>query len=369
MTVKPIAIIIAVFVAVESHGDESQIDFKRERFSVDGRTAFVMRPPVEKVTPIPWVLYAPTLGAAYPGQAEEWMFRQFLEKGIAIAGVDVGESYGNPEGRKVFNQLHSELVGRGFDKKACLLGRSRGGLMLYCWAAENPEKVRCISGIYPVCNLESYPGLKRASSAYGMTTEQLKLTLPSHNPIDRLLPLATAKVPIYHIHGDSDTVVPLDKNSDLIAKRYSKLGGKMELNVAENQGHNMWFGFFKCQELVDFLIQNATRSSASKVGPPTASFWDAARAGDIETVRLHLAAGSDANAKDVGGWVALHGAAGSGHREIVELLLANGAKTNVPALSGKTALDYAVRAGHKKTVELLRLHGGKLRAELEVEGK
>ena len=55
---------------------------------------------------------------------------------------------------------------RGLAKQACLLSRSRGGLMLYSWAAENPDKVRCITGIYPVCNIASYPGLPRASGAF-----------------------------------------------------------------------------------------------------------------------------------------------------------------------------------------------------------
>ena len=94
----------------------------------------------------------------------------FLAKGIAIAGVDVGESYGSPEGRKVYSALYNELVtGKGFAPRAALLARSRGGLMLYNWAAENPDKVRCIVGIYPVCDLRSYPGLERAAPAYGFT--------------------------------------------------------------------------------------------------------------------------------------------------------------------------------------------------------
>ena len=99
--------------------------------------------------------------------------------------------------------------------------------------------------------------------------------------------------------------------------------------------------------------------------PPEISIWVAARNGNIEAVRLHLTAGADANIRDEGGWVPLHGASGSGHSEIAELLLANGAKVNVPSMSGKTALDYASRAGHKETADLLRRHGGKTRAELK----
>ena len=70
------------------------------------------------------------------------MFERFLAEGIAVAGVDVGESYGSPQGRAHFTALYRELVERrGFSRKPCLLARSRGGLMLYNWAAEHPESV------------------------------------------------------------------------------------------------------------------------------------------------------------------------------------------------------------------------------------
>ena len=134
--------------------------------------------------------------------------------------------------------------------------------MLYCWAVENPEKVKCIAGIYPVCNIASYPGLKRACRAYGMTESELADNLAKHNPVDRLASLAKARVPIFHIHGDVDKVVPLDANSGLVAMRYKDAGGAMKLQIAKGQGHNMWKGFFECQQLVDFVIQHATADKA-----------------------------------------------------------------------------------------------------------
>src|SRR6185295_12521512 len=96
---------------------------------------------------------------------------------------------------------------------------------------ENPDKVRFLVGIYPVCDLRSYPGLKNAAGAYGLTPTELEKQLPEHNPIDRLEALAKASVPILHIHGDADAVVPLAKNSQVIMDRYSALGGKMKLIV------------------------------------------------------------------------------------------------------------------------------------------
>ena len=76
----------------------------------------------------------------------------------------MGESYGSPAGRKTFSEFHAHVVREHkLETKARLLAQSRGGLMLYNWAAENPEKVRCIAGIYPVCDLRSYPGLSKAA--------------------------------------------------------------------------------------------------------------------------------------------------------------------------------------------------------------
>jgi len=254
-------ITIAAFCAVpvdSVQAAEKNLPIDGEVFELGGRTAFLILPKdTESNDPIPWVWYAPTL-RGLPSRHERWMFKKLLDNGIAIAGVDVGESYGSPEGRAVYSALRKELVEkRGLARRPCLLARSRGGLMLYNWAAENPESVACIAGIYPVCNLSSYPGLARAGAAYGMTEQQLAAGLTDHNPIDRLAPLARAGVPILHIHGDRDRVVPLDENSGVVKERYDKLGGMMTLEIVEGQGHNLWSGWFENQDLVDFILRHA----------------------------------------------------------------------------------------------------------------
>ena len=227
-------------------------------FTVNGCRAFVILPPrVWSGKPRPWVWYAPTL-PGLPATEENWMFQKFLDAGLAVAGIDVGESFGSPRGRALFTALHHELVsGRGFSAKPCLLARSRGGLMLYNWAVEHPESVACVAGIYPVCNLASYPGLATACRAYGLTEPELALRLAAHNPLERIAPLARAGVPVLHLHGDRDEIVPLDRNSAALAERYRQHGGEMRLIVFEGQGHNYWPGWFQSQPLVDFLIAHA----------------------------------------------------------------------------------------------------------------
>ena len=229
-----------------------------EEFSVDGCRSFVILPPAARPGGKQrWVWYAPTL-PGLPAAEEAWMFQKFLDAGLAIAGIDVGESFGSPSGRAHFTAFHRHLVGhRGFSRKPCLLARSRGGLMLYNWAAEHPESVAAIAGIYPVCNLASYPGLAKACGAYDLTGPELAAHLSEHNPTERLSALAKAKVPLLHLHGDKDEIVPLDQNSSLLAERYRQHGGEMRLIIFPGQGHNYWPGWFQSQELVDFVISHA----------------------------------------------------------------------------------------------------------------
>ncbi len=239
-------------------GPSKELPIPGQVFSVKNCTTFLIAPDNSLAKPgKPWVWYAPTL-PAYPGPEEKWMLQEFLKNGLAVSGIDVGESFGSPAGRALFTCFYEEMVQRrGYSQTPCLLARSRGGLMHYNWAVEHPFCVACVAGIYPVCALTSYPGVDKACEAYGMTELQLQAGLKEHNPIDRLEPLAKARIPIYHIHGDSDTVVPLEKNSGELCRRYRKLGGAMTLNLVRGKGHDMWPGWFECRELVDFVVSQA----------------------------------------------------------------------------------------------------------------
>ena len=118
----------ATALSAEVSPGTKKLPLPGESLLFDGREAFVI--PAEKPAPgNPWAWYAPTL-KGLPSKEEAWMFRQFLAKGIAIAGIDVGEAYGSPEGRKTYSAYHAYLAGeRGFSEKPVLLARSRGGLM------------------------------------------------------------------------------------------------------------------------------------------------------------------------------------------------------------------------------------------------
>ncbi len=242
------------------------LDLPREALTVAERPAFMMLPaPEKRSTPQPWVLYAPTL-PAYPDEAERWMHEQFLDAGIAVAGVDIGEAYGAPERtHRAFAALHDELVSKhGFAARPCLLGRSRGGLWVSSWALAHPEKVAGLAGIYPVFDLRSYPNLETAAPAYGLSPAELEARLPELNPVARLARLARARLPVLLISGDQDTVVPLEANGAELVRHYEaeEVRDLVTLIILKGQGHSFYEGFFKSRELVDFTIARARAGAA-----------------------------------------------------------------------------------------------------------
>ena len=136
-------------------------------------------------------------------------------------------------------------------------------------------------------------------------------------------------------------------------------------------------------------------------GGPPKDIWEAAKQGDIEAVKQHLAAGADVKAKGMMGLTPLHYATGRNYKEIAELLIAKGADVNVKdkfggtplhdaahrgrkeiaellidngadlnvESYGETPLDTAINWKHPETATLLRKHGGKNGEELKSEGK
>ena len=251
------------FTAVATAADppRKQLILPGEAFEVAGRTAFLFTPAADAAVPAeskPWILYAPTL-PAYPEAAEQWMHEQFTKAGVAVAGIDTGESYGSPAGVVAAEALHAEMVRRGYSKQPALLGRSRGGLWASAWAIAHPELTAGLGGIYPVYDWRTYPGLEKAAPAYGLPPAELAAKAADFCPIERIDVAAKAGVPVCIIHGDDDKVVPLEPNSLRLKQTYETAGkGELvQLIVARGQGHNFWEGFFRCQELVDFLIARA----------------------------------------------------------------------------------------------------------------
>ena len=147
--------------------------------------------------------------------------------------------YGSPKAVQRWNKFYTYLREKHqFSEKVVLEGMSRGGLIIYNWGIANPKKVAAIYGDAPVMDFKSWPGVSNAGmlKAYGFENGQAAEAY-KHNPVDRLKPLADAGVPIIHVVGDADKVVPIDENTSLAEKRYHKMGGVFKVIHKKNVGH------------------------------------------------------------------------------------------------------------------------------------
>lgn len=188
---------------------------------------------------------------ATPAAGRPWIWRMeffehepqadaaLLAKGWHVAYLDVQNLYGAPKALDAMDAFYRRLTaGRGLSDKPVLEGFSRGGLFSLNWAARNPNKVSSIYNDAPVCDFTSWPMVNgkakkspqdqaRFLEAWGLTEEEARKGAAS--PINHLDRLAKAKIPLLHVVGDADEVVPYDENTGLLEQKYQALGGEIKV--------------------------------------------------------------------------------------------------------------------------------------------
>lgn len=237
--------------------------FRRFDFECDGRPVLVVVP--DRAAPgRPWVWHGEFFGhKPAPDIA-------LLGRGFHIVYLSVPDMLGAPAAVKHWNALYDELTTHyGLARKVALVGLSRGGLYCYNWAAANPDKIACIYADAPVCDFKSWPGGKGKGKGsprdwrlvlerYGFPDEAAALAYDK-NPVDNLAPLAAAGVPLLHVYGDADEVVPWEENTGLVARRYPALGGSITLIAKPGVGHHP-HGLDDSTPIVDFIVRHAAAS-------------------------------------------------------------------------------------------------------------
>ena len=267
--------LVAMLIAANSFcaelpGEQSEWHgFARNDFTHNGRKCILVSP--KNAAPgAPWVWRARFFG--HEPQADVAL----LKLGYHIAYCDVGGLFGSPAAVKHWDSFYRMATKEfGLAKKPALEGMSRGGLIIYNWAAANPEKVACLYGDAPVCDFKSWPGGKGKGKggggawqaclkAYGVSEEQA-LKFPG-NPIDNLKPLAEAKIPILHVVGAADVVVPVEENSAIIEERYKKLGGAITVISKPGVGHHP-HALKDPKPIVDFVVKHTSPKKPTEKKP------------------------------------------------------------------------------------------------------
>jgi len=259
---------------------------ERDDFEIDGRRAMMLKPIREAPDGSrPWIFCAPVFMGPHPTQPEvnpnlfehpvdegsliagrpktpeeathRKLLQKLLESGFHVGGIEVGESMGNPEGVEQYEKYYREVVRRyDLNPKACLYVTSRGALMHYNWAAQHPDQVLCIGANQPVIDLALFPGMEEAAKAYGMPLEEFTAVYREHNPIDNLALLAGRSIPIFHIVGEADALLPLEHQIEM-RDRYVALGGDLRLLAKPGIPHGLLPELLEDMRMYEFFMEQA----------------------------------------------------------------------------------------------------------------
>ncbi len=193
-----------------------------------------------------------------------------LEEGFHVAYIDVAGLYGNDEAVELWNLFYDFCISEyGLNPKVVLEGMSRGGLIVYNWASVNTDKVACIYADAPVCDIKSWPGgwyngqgsVKdwiKCLEAYQL--DSISVRDFKGIPVNTSVNVAKAGVPVLHLYGDADKVVPFKENTAALASNFQQAGGSIKLICKEGIGHHP-----HCLEnpkpIVDFILSNLESNS------------------------------------------------------------------------------------------------------------
>ncbi len=225
----------------QKRNDTFYTEFNIKEFSFQGHDAKIVFPN-KKTDHNFWIWRARFWGTA------PQLDKALLNRGFHLVYVDVSDLFGNDEAVKLWNDFYAYCIKEyNLNKKVVLEGMSRGGLIVYNWASQNTDKVFSIYADAPVCDIKSWPGgiFSGVGSPKDWNTclnahdlDSLSVMHFKKNPLNTCLNIAKAQIPVIHVYGDSDKVVPHTENTLLLAENFKNAGGTIKLIKKEGVGHH-----------------------------------------------------------------------------------------------------------------------------------
>lgn len=253
--------------------------FPLTQFKLNGIDCKLVRPK-KPAKGMPWVWRARFWGH------EPQTDIALLERGFHIAYCDVSNLFGNQEAVERWNTFYALMTEKGLSKKVALEGMSRGGLIIYNWAEQNPEKVACVYADAPVLDGKSWPGglgkgkgspedWERFKSAYGLNSEA-DIKNFKGNPIQKIKSIVQGGYPMLHVCGETDEIVPIDENTVLFEKGIQEYGGEIETVYKPDNGHHP-HSLKNPKSIVDFILRaTGQKLNFAVVASPSAEYRPAA---------------------------------------------------------------------------------------------
>lgn len=257
MNLRFLYILVLLVLLCSCNRNDPFADYHSEDFTFQGREARVIFPN-EPADHNYWIWRARFFGG---GREVD---KELLDRGFHVAQVYVGGLYGNDEAVRVFDEFYAFVTEKyGLNERVILEGISRGGLIIYNWGSRNPDKVACLFGDAPVCDIKSWPGglyagkgspeeWQECLAAYGL--DSLSVLAYDDLPINNCAKLARAGVPAMHVYGEVDRTVPHTENTEIVARKYAETGTEMLLVPKPGVDHHP-HGLEDVTPIVDFMLR------------------------------------------------------------------------------------------------------------------
>lgn len=253
--------------------------YSLSNFEYKGNACKLVRP--KKVaTGAPWVLRARFWGH------EPQTDIALLERGFHIAYCDVANLFGGPEAIKRWDDFYKLMTQGGLSKKVVLEGMSRGGLIVYNWAAKNSKKVACVYADAPVLDGKSWPGglgkgkgsvsdWEAFKKVYSLNTQK-DISNFKGNPIHKIKAIAKGGYPMMHVCGAADVVVTIEENTKPFEVGIKANGGAINVIYKDGVGHHP-HSLENPSPIVDFILRATDQKLNFAIVPaPSAEFRSAA---------------------------------------------------------------------------------------------
>lgn len=254
-----ILILLAIFITITAcRNDKVFTEYKIQEFSFQGHDAKIVFPEKQNSNNY-WIWRARFWGH------EPQVDKALLENGFHVVYIDVSNLFGNNEAVELWNDFYSYCTTEyGLNDKVVLEGMSRGGLIVYNWASKNTDKVFSIYADAPVCDMKSWPGgmyngegnheaWETCLKVYNLDTVSVKEY--DNIPINNCINIAKAGIPVLHVYGDADIVVPYAENTELLAENFKDAGGLIEIIRKKGVGHHP-HSLKNPSPIVDFILKN-----------------------------------------------------------------------------------------------------------------
>ena len=254
-----LAIVLLLTVTTSLFGQDKIFkEYETKEFTLKGRSAKIICP--ERTNKERYWIWR----ARFWGH-EPQLDKALLEEGFHVVYIDVAGLFGNNEAVNLWNDYYDYLIDNyQLNSKVVLEGMSRGGLIIYNWAAQNTGKVACIYADAPVCDIKSWPGGLYQGNG---SPSDWQACLMAYNldensvmefegiPIYNAIKVAKANIPVIHVCGDADKVVPYEENTIILARNFKEAGGDIELIVKKGVGHHP-HSLKDPTPILDFILKN-----------------------------------------------------------------------------------------------------------------